>query len=171
MHVSSDNTTATNDISASLAALISGSIDDNIRCQDLLDQLSRRGHPPLTPEEDHQNLLDEVNQLVLKKVQAQNSDLPSAKNHAWFGSRKFASAIGVQNDSLAILLNGRVSCFRSAVLSSVLSDCFNFQDCVCLIRLKINDQRPSSSCRIQDLAAHHAFYTGIRNTRRVGFVS
>ncbi|KAA1134447.1 hypothetical protein PGTUg99_001443 [Puccinia graminis f. sp. tritici] len=108
VHVPSDDTEISTEISTDLSALITTSDVQKITIQDLLDKLSGHGHQAMTSDDGDSTKTEKNSELVLKKIQTKASDLPNIKNRAWFGAQEFAKAIGAKRDGIAIVINGRV---------------------------------------------------------------
>jgi hypothetical protein len=111
VHVPSDDSEISTEISTDLGALITTSDVQKITIQDLLDKLSRHGHQVMASDDGDSTQMEKNSGLALRKIQAKASDMPNIKNRVWFGTQEFSKAIGAQSDCIAIIINGRVRSF------------------------------------------------------------
>ncbi|KAA1082855.1 hypothetical protein PGT21_016846 [Puccinia graminis f. sp. tritici] len=146
VHVPSDDTEISTEISTDLSALITTSDVQKITIQDLLDKLSGHGHQAMASDDGDSTKTEKNSELVLKKIQTKASDLPNIKNRAWFGAQEFAKAIGAKRDGIAIVINGPLQVSSTSKLLS--------EDLVLLVEF--------------DVKQHHANLPLIMST--VGFV-
>ncbi|EFP90682.2 uncharacterized protein PGTG_16708 [Puccinia graminis f. sp. tritici CRL 75-36-700-3] len=166
VHVPSDDTEISTEISTDLSALITTSDVQKITIQDLLDKLSGHGHQAMTSDDGDSTKTEKNSELVLKKIQTKASDLPNIKNRAWFGAQEFGKAIGAKRDGIAIVINGRL--LQVSSTSKLLSE-----DLVLLVEYETQQRinplmEALKSLEEFDVKQHHANLPLIMST--VGFV-